>query len=775
MNPYSLGGSTTAAGAELTVRELFRILHRRRRVILLVCIGCLLLAALRCVFSTRRYESTASIQIQKEESDSLGVESALGSAAENASDALDYNITLQTQAKILSSDTLALAVIQKTDLERNDDFNGAHDWLVLPAWTNMWGTVAESAGAPLEMAPGRRGHALKTFAKHLKIEIEPGTRIINIRYLSTDPKTASEVVNCLIREFTEYTYKTRFTATAQVSEWLSSQLHGLQVQAEQAQAKKVRLQTQTGLFGDDDQHNVVLTRLDELNAALIKAEQDRMLAQALDHVTSTGDPDLIDSLGVNSTAASSTMTASLALLQQLRSRQAEVQAQVSQSLVKYGPNYPLLNQQQAELKSIQLAVEKETRRITATAHREYQVTQQVEDASRRSLQRQMALLATLGKATLEYTMAKQDADSKRDLYENLSTRLTAASVLSGLKSSNVTVIDPGRVSAHNRPKQPNIPVTLAAGCFAGLALGGLLAFLFDSRDTHLHSVIQIEQLLGFAPLAILPIFRKQAGARYIEARKHVPLTHWRRKEVADRGNAAGPAHTFASLDPESSYAEALRSLRTSLMLSRSQGHPKVILITSALPGEGKSTTALNFATILGQQGGRVLIVDGDLRRPTLHQKLRLENEEGLSSLLSLEESHDALRALPGPEDIWVLTTGPRPPYPAELLGSVRMDELLEHWRANFDFILIDTPPVLPVTDAVLLSGRVDSVLMVARYGVSTRSSLVRAYQMLATQAGEGKVSVILNGVERLSADFNEYYGREYHYGADVLSGDSYAA
>ena len=670
-----------------------------------------------------------------------------------------------------------LAVIQKTGLEHNDDFTGAHDWLAAPAWMTSWQTqvVEDRKHAPWEFSPARRGHALKAFARRLKIEIEPGTRIIDISFLSTDPKTAANVVNCLIREFTEYTYKTRFAATAQVSEWLSSQLHGLQVRAEEAQAKKVRLQTETGLFGDDDEHNVVLTRLDALNDVLTKAEQQRMMAQALDHVTSTGDPDLIDSLGTSSSAASGSMTASLALLQQLRSRQAEVQAQVSQSLAKYGANYPQVAQQQAELKSVQQSVEKETRRITASAHREYQVAQQVEDSSRQSLQRQKALIATLGKPTLAYTMAKQEADSSRDLYESLSTRLTAASVLSGLKSSNVTVIDPGRVSARNHPKQPNVPVTLAAGCFLGMAFGSLLAFVFDSRDTRLHSVVQIEQLLGFAPLAILPIFKKQHTAKYLSAGRSSVPHYWRKKRATEAEDLTGPAHTFASLDPESSYAEALRSLRTSLMLSRSQGHPKVILITSALPGEGKSTTALNFATILGQQGGRVLIVDGDLRRPTLHQKLRLENEEGLSSLLSLEESHSALRALPGPEDIWVLTTGPKPPYPAELLGSVRMDELLEHWRANFDFILIDTPPVLPVTDAVLLSGRVDAVLMVARYRVSTRHALVRAYQMLAKQAGERKVSLILNGVERLSADFNDYYGREYHYGADTDSGDAHAA
>ncbi len=755
MNSHLSAGAP--AVAELTLLDVLLILRRRRHIVIVICLVCLALALVKSIFGTRRYEAVASIQIQKEDADSLGIETALGSAAEGASDALDYNITLQTQARILSSDTLALAVIQQTDLESNADFNGKNAWIHIPARLTPWNQVEpEAASVLLEASPGRRRRALKTFARHLKIDIVPGTRIINISFLSTDPNTASAVVNCLIRQFTEYNYKTRFAATAQVSDWLATQLHGLQVKAGLAQARKVRLQTETGLFGDDEGHNVVLARLEELSSGLTRAESDRMLAQSLDRVTSTGDPDLIEALGFSSSAVGSGSTAaSLALLQQLRARQSEAKAQLSQSLAKFGPNYPMVVEQQAQLQSVQKSVSEEIRRITASAHRQFQVAEQVENASRQSVTKQKALMSALGKPTFDYTMAKQEADSSRDLYEGLSTKLTAASVLSGLQSTNVTVIDPGRAPAHNHPKQPDVQVTLLAGCLGGLLLGGVVAFASDFRDTRLYSVAQIEQLLGVPPLAILPVFKQEPALPSLSHvrlhRKPWPRGLSRARIAVEEGARSAatpvtPALTPASLDPESNYAEALRSLRTSLMLSRSQGHPKVILITSALPGEGKSTTALNFATILGQQGGRVLIVDGDLRRPTLHRKLRIGNTEGLSSLLSLEESHEALRSLPGPEDIWILTTGPRPPYPAELLGSVRMDELLEHWRANFDFILIDSPPVLPVTDAVLLSGRVDAILMVARYRMSTRSAVTRAYRMLVHHAGEGKVSVVLNGV-----------------------------
>lgn len=749
--------------AELTVAEVLLILRRRKAIVICVCLVCLSLAAVKCIFGTRRYESEASIQIQKEAADSLGIESVLGSASEGASDALDYNITLQTQAKILTSDTLALAVIQTAGLENNDDFNGKSAWLKVPDWVTFWETKAgaEVAGGSLENSPGRRRRALKTFSKHLSVKIEPGTRIIDIAFLSTDPVIAAAVVNCLIREFTEYTYKTRFAATAQVSDWLASQLHGLQVKAEQAQARKVRLQTETGLFGDDEGHNVVLARLDELSSGWTKAQADLMLAQALDRVVSTGDPTLIESLGGGSSAAGSgAIASSLSLLQQMRGRLSDARAQLSLDDRKYGQGYPRVLEEQAQVASLERSINDEIRRVTTSAHREYQVAQQVEAASRKSMEQQKVLMGQLGKPTLEYTMAKQEADSSRDLYESLSTKLTAASVLSGLQSSNVTVVDPGRVAAHNHPKQPNIPVTMAAGGMMGAMAGCMLALLLNFRDTRLYTATQIEQLLGVPVLAILPVLRRETGI-VTAATRWFP---WRGGGGRFSRPAGGSGQTLALLDRESAYAEALRSLRTSLMLSRSQGHPKLILVTSALPGEGKSTTALNFATIVGQQGGRVLVVDGDLRRPTLHQRLKLGNAEGLSSLLSLEETGSALRRLPGKEDIWVLTTGPRPPYPAELLGSHRMDELLAHWRGNFDFVVIDSPPVLPVTDAVLLSERVDAVLIVARYRVSTRKALERAYGMLVRHAGEGKVSVILNGIERTSADYSEHYGYDYQYG-----------
>jgi capsular exopolysaccharide synthesis family protein len=758
---YQSAGSVSAIRRDVRLRDLVDIARRRRKIIITTCAIFALLATVKCMLSTRRYEADAAIQIQKDESDALGLETSLGSSQSEPSDALDYNISLQTQARVLISDTLALAVIRDTHLEQNDDFTGVHAWFRLPGWLTPWSKPTHEADTlPLDEAPERRRRALKTFARRLKVQIEPGTRVINISFLSTDPRIASDVVNHLISEFTEYNYRTRSQATAQVSQWLQGQLDGISLQATDAQAKASQLAKEAGLFGNDEQHNVVLARLDQLNTGLVSAEENRIFAEAFDKVTATGDPEAIGMINAGgSSAFSSSTAASLSLVQQLRSRQSDLSASLRLSLAKYGENYPLVLEQQAQLQSIEQSLQDEISRMAQRAHNEYKISAIAETASRRSLDQQKSVVEKLKSHAMEYVVAKEDADSNRELLEDLKKKLADAKLLTGLRSSNVTIVDPGRPPSSDHPKQPDIPLTLASGCALGLIAGAVLAFIEDSRDSRIHSASQLEGLLGVPLLAILPSFKETRG--WVQ---RLPQLQSRTKRLTSSNEFQAIAPIMAPLDSDSKYAEVLRSLRTSLLLSQSQRHPKVILITSAQSGEGKSTTALHLGTILGQQGGRVLIVDGDLRRATLHEKLDIPNEQGLSSLLSSADSAITLHSLVGLANVSVLTAGPRPPYPAELLGGLRMGILLTEWRSLFDFILIDTPPVLPVTDAVLLSYFADIILLVARHQVSTTHSVQNAYRRLAVNDDRHKVAVILNAVALNSTDLTDYYGYEHNYG-----------
>lgn len=764
MNTYSEAGSGSTAPPDLTMRDVIAVLRRRRTIVLSICLVCLALAVLKCVFSTRRYEGMAAIQIQKDDSDALGLESALGTAEAGASDALDYNITLQTQARVLTSDTLALRVIHDDNLEANDDFTGVHAWLRVPPWLTPWDKpLIEGIALPLEDAPERRRRALKTFSKHLKVEIEPGTRIINIVFLSTSPETASSVVNNLIDEFSNYNFTTRSQATAKVSEWLKGQLDGIEKQANASQEKVLRIERENGLFAPDEEHNVVLSRLDELNQSVVAREADRIMAQALEQAAASGSPEDIGMLTAGAIGAPSGSVNTLAPIQQLRARETELKARLQQDSVKYDRNYPLVLQQEAQLSSVQNSIQEEITRIQKRAHNNVTVAFSSENAARKSFEKQRSLVQKLSAGAMEFVVAKEDADASRELLEGLKKKVENAKLLSGFKASNVTIVDPGRVPSRKHAKQPNIPLTMLAGLFCGLGLGCLTAFLVDNHDKGIYSADQIESLLGAPPFAVLPSFKVHRSWPL-----SLPHLQGRARLKSPAGDGVRAAQRLTPLDSGSMYAEALRSLRTSLMLSRSQQYPKVILLTSAQPGEGKSTTALHLATILGQQGHRVLVIDADLRRPTLHEKLDIPNLRGLSTMLSEIDAPTALRSIGGRDDVWVLTAGPKPPYPAELLSSPRMQSLLQEWKANFDFILIDSPPSLAVTDAVLLSPLVDITLLIARQHVSTMHGIKSAHRKLNANGNHVNVAVVLNGVERTSADYADYYG--YAYSDDASAG-----
>ncbi len=758
MNTYPDAGALPALSTDLTMKDVAAVLRRRRGIVLSICLICVALAILKCVFSTRRYEGVAAIQIQKDDSDALGLESALGTAEAGASDALDYNITLQTEARVLTSDTLALRVIHDDGLEANDDFTGIHAWLRSPSWLTPWNKpLIEGPAIPLEDAPERRRRALKTFSKHLTVQVEPGTRIINIAFLSTSPETAASVVNNLIDEFSNYNFTTRSQATAKVSEWLKGQLDGIEKQANASQAKVLRIERENGLFAPDQGHNVVLTRLDELNHDVVTSEADRIMAQALEKAAATGNPEDVGLLtAAASGAASPGAVNTLAPIQQLRAQETELKARLQQDSVKYDRNYPLILQQEAQLSSVQNSIQEEIVRIEKRAHNNVKISLSAENAARKSFETQRSLVQKLSAGAMEFVVAKEDADASRELLEDLKKKIENAKLLSGFRASNVTIVDPGRVPSLKHAKQPNIPITMLAGFFCGLSLGCLTAFLVDSHDKGIYSADQIENLLGAPPFAVLPSFKAHRSWPM-----SLPQLPSRARLKSSAGDAVRAAQRLVPLDSGSTYAEALRSLRTSLMLSRSQQYPKVILLTSAQPAEGKSTTALHLATILGQQGRRVLVIDADLRRPTLHEKLDIPNDRGLSTMLSEVDAPTALRSIDGRDDVWVLTAGPRPPYPAELLSSPRMQSLLQEWRANFDFILIDSPPSLAVTDAVLLSPLVDITLLIARQHVSTMHGIKSAHRKLNANGNTVNVAVVLNGVERTSAEFAEYYGYAY--------------
>ena len=355
----------------------------------------------------------------------------------------------------------------------------------------------------------------------------------------------------------------------------------------------------------------------------------------------------------------------------------------------------------------------------------------------------------LNESGIEYSVLKRDAESNRQLYDNLLQRLKEAGVSAGLRSSNIRVVDVARVPTS--PITPNIPRSLMLGLLLGIGAGVGLAFVLESLDTTIRNMDEVSAIAMLPALGTIPLQISRNG-------------HLRKRlTTLSRGDGETEWPDLVTyVRPKSEAAEAYRALRTSILLSSFGAPPKVILVTSALPQEGKTTISANSALVLAQRGSRVLLLDADLRRPGIEKLFGIKARGGLSTLISgVDKLEDVLLPFKQVPNLWILPAGPIPPQPVELLSSTVMKEYITRWRNEFDHIVIDTPPCLSVTDAVVLSPDADRVILVARSGKTTKPALRRASELLL-QVNARVMGIVLNALNLRSADgYYHYYGGTY--------------
>ena len=737
-----------------SLRDLINIFRRRKMTVYVTVAIVFSMAMLICVVATRKYESSSVVQLQKSSADGLNLDSMISGAAGGASDSLSVNIDLQTQAGILQSDTLALKVIKDLQLENTRDFQPK---MKIVSWLFSRfdpDAPAEPQGSNLEDAPLRRQRLLKIFEKNLNVKVVAGTRLIEVSYTSSDPKTAANVVNHLVQGLIDYTFQTKFTAANDVSHWLEGQLGDLRKENESLQAKVVAMQKETGLFGmggaDLQGRPIVfsptLDRLQQTTNQLADAQMSRILRGSVYEVVRSGNAELISQLSGNALAgASAPVTNSLTLIQSLRSREAALEEQIGQDSAKFGAAYPKLAEERAALVQVRNSLQAEIARTGTRAKNDYEVASKTEQGARGAYENARHEAEKLNDKTIEYSILEREATQSQQLYQDLLRRLREAGIIEGLKASNITVIDPGRPPA--KPSSPKVALDLAMGLGFGLFLGCCGALFVEAVDNKVLGAEEVE-MMELPVLGLLP---------------HFP-------------SANGNFHKLLPTAKKSTYVEALRGLRSTILISRSGTPPKVLLVTSSSPNEGKSTTSMNLAASMAQLGKRVLLVEADMRRPVMQKRLGLERNPGLSGMLADRTAR--CNPLPVAEhpNLWALPAGPVPPYPAELLGGQRLQELLQQWRDEYDFIVIDSPPVLPVVDSLTIATLVDVTVVIARAGATTRVALQRTYKTLLPHASDPSspgIGVVVNAISPRSEAYYGYYGyygddNAYHYGSSEV-------
>jgi polysaccharide biosynthesis transport protein len=701
----------------------WRILRKRKWTVLAAFVTVFLLVSIATLRMTRLYAATSRIAIYPENSNVLGLKDM---ESVTASEELDYNVAMETQVSILRSDQLALKVIDALHLDSNPIFTGFDSVAKPPA-----AGISRSDLAP---DPKHLAKMLTVFRRGLNIQVVPRTRVIEISYMQRDPRLAAEISNTLVKTFIEENFRTKYESTSQTADWLSKELSDLQLKVQTSEEKLVRYQKEKGIVGIDEKQNIVTAKLDELNKELTEAQADRIQKESNYQLAQSGDPSAFAKLSPEN------------LIEKLQAEQAEFENQYARATTEFGSAYPQVIELKNQLKQVQASIAAENNRLLAKVRDEYRASEQREKLLSAALAEQKQEANQLNESAIEYTALKRDADSNRQLYESLLQRLKEASVTAGLRSSNIRVVDIAQVPIV--PSKPNVPGNIALGFLLGIVGGFALALLQENLDTTVLNLDELSAITSLPALGTIPMQvtgnnrrRLGSGAPNEVSEVTVPITYLR---------------------PKSEVAESYRALRTSILLSSFGAPPKVILITSALPQEGKTTVSSNSAMVLAQKGGRVLLVDADMRRPGVSKALGIRSNRGLSTVLSgVDRVEDSLVPFPQLPNLLILPAGPIPPNPVELLGSNVMKDYISQWRNEFDHIIIDTPPCLSVTDSVVLSVDADRVILVARSGQTPKAALRRASELLQ-QVNARVMGVVLNAFNVHAADgYYNYYGGKY--------------
>src|SRR3984885_7618064 len=700
------GFSTTVT--DTTLSEALIVLRKRKLILIVAVLLGLAYGIFKAESQPKLYESYGRIQVRSGSSNEYRVSAVQGYGG-------DSNAKLLSEIEILKSDSLMLTVCREMDLANNADF-------------------LEQKG-PVEHANlddgETRQDTVHRIQSNLHVTIVPKTDIIRISYSSLNAKLSADIVNKVISDYVQRSYQTRFESSQRASVWLSGTLEGLKQEVEASQEQMMDMQRRLGILGFDPTHNQISASLDDLARAAGAAKLARIIAEARYRGVSGMDPNTIEgTIELTPGTAPGELNA-------LRGNLAAARANYATLESSLGPNHPQAKAVKAQIDEYVKEIDDEQNRLITQAKQNYVVAKANEDQTTAALEAQKTDAYKLRDQLVEYTLRQREYEANRTLYDGLQQRLRTASVQSGLESLEVDVVDQALPPAEPllRPQSTVILTALVFGLLAGI----VAAFLMESLDTGLRSIAEIESITELPSLAIIPRARKSSvdqAATLSTAQRNVGIL----------------------TQPKSQFAEAFRSLRTSLLLSTTGHPPKYIVLTSATPSEGKTTAASNLAAILAQRDTRVLLIDGDLRRPNIHHRFGLNGKIGLTTVLTgattLEETVQLVPEIP---NLDILPSGPIPPFPAEMLSSDAMGALLMRCRDLYSYVVIDSPPILSVTDGVILSRQADAVVLVVRHGKSSKHVVRRARDLLL-RSGAPITGIVLNAVDLNSPEYYGYYG-----------------
>jgi len=703
--------------AENTIHlsDIIRIMRKYGVYLLGLTILGGILATIWAKFQTPQYDAIALVHLDQHSSISLGSGGDSGD---------EYTLKMQTQIIGFQSPNIAELTILRLDPKKHP----------------LFGT-----GSNVNMNdPGQRDQVVRQFLAHLSVTQVPRSELLSIRFRSPSPVLAQLVVNTLVEVYLEQSFQQRYRSTKDITGYLTQQMDTLKQQIQVEQNDLLDSEAKLGILsqGATSQSSLLINETTELLSQRVKVQGERYLAEA-EYQDMLHHPD----------ASVPTDIPAAAGLVALQSQLAQAQSQAAALEDRYGPNYAPLQQAKAQVASLQKSVDDLHGTVLKGAAENLERAQKAEQSINDRLTALQQEAEGRTPDTVRYEILKSQYLSDQTLYNVLLAAMGTGSIQAGMKSQELN-----RFSAAEVPgikAYPNVRVDTMAGAAAGLLIAGLIVGIILLNSDTVQTVDQIEEGLPLPVLASVPEYKEDLAAMRL-SEDVLPLV--------------------TLLAPRSAGTEAYRLLRTAITLMPVSQKHRVISLTSCGPGEGKSTTALNLAIVLATQSKRVLLIDADLRKPTIAQRLKMPatDQPGLSRFLSdvTVAPEDCVQKVSEVAGLDVIPVQEIPPFPSELLGQGRLEQMLAWARDHYDYVLIDTPPVLLVTDALIVATHCDTLLVVVRIGVAQKRALRRIRQDLAKYPGK-QTGIVVNALPHADTYYGGYGNYRKYYGKGYGGGGSY--
>lgn len=691
---------------------------RRRWTVIAFFVAVVTTVIIGTFLAKPQYKATTTIRIDKENPNILAFKDVV--TLERTEE--DY---YQTQYKILKSRNLAKRVIRSLKLDANPEF--------VPAIQkeNKANTDTLSKSNELLEDDGIDQKLVDAFINKVDVSPLQRSRLVNVSFTSYSPELSAKVANSIAESFIQLNLESKLETTHQAREWLQKQLDDMKAEVEQAEEKlneyaaKNEIIFLTEKEKGNDSENIITKRLDELSTALTTATSDRISKEAIYNEIRSGNHE------------SSSIVMNNPLILSLKKDYAELESEYNKQLKVYKPEYPKMVRLKEHIDQIKNKIDAEAKRIVLSIKKDYEAALKRESYLKSAFERQKKEALDLNQRSIQYQILKREADTNKELYNGLLQRLKETGVSASLTASNIQILD--RAEVPESPSKPKKTLNILLSIIVGLAGGIGLAFFKEYLDNTIKTPEDIEKRVYLPSLGLVPYYNDNKETLPVEC-----ITH---------------------TDGKSPIAEAYSSLRTFLLLSTGGRPPRIIMVTSPARGEGKTTTVINTAISLTKPDAKVVIIDGDMRKPRLHKIFNLDNTTGLSSYLSSNEDlGDVLVKTSNIPNLDIITSGPTPPNPAELLSSYRFQELIKGLFL-YNFIVIDTPPILGISDALIISAQTDGVVMVIKSGETPKESAKEARRILSNINAK-ILGVVLNSVDQSAMRYSYYYNYYRYYYSD---------